>query len=268
MGSLVDSLSHQAGLAAAEAIMTTDTLPKQISVELKIGGSKVKIGGMAKGAGMIHPNLATMLAFISTDAAIDKKRLNQALHQAANRSFNLITLDGNTSTNDMFVILANGLAGNRKFNLEEFKAFQSALNFICLKLAKMIVKDGEGASKFVEICVEGARNPAQAKKTAFQVANSVLVKTAIYGQNPNWGRIAAAAGAADQAVKQEKLSIYLGPINVLANGVASKASREKLGRLLKKGEVKIRIVLGLGKASSCVFTCDLSEKYVKINANY
>ncbi len=265
---LVDSLSPQAGLAAAEAIMTTDTLPKEISVEVKIGKVAVRIGGMAKGAGMIEPHLATMLGFISTDAAIDKKRLKKALREAVAHSFNSITVEGDTSTNDTVLILANGLAGNKNFSPEEFKIFQKALNFVCLSLAKMIIKDAEGASKFVEIYVEGARNTVQARKVAFKVANSALVKTALFGQNPNWGRIAASAGSADNAVRAQSLDIYLGAIKVLGKGLALKVNQQKLNNLFKKGHIQIRLKLGLGKFTARVFTCDLSHKYVDINAKY
>jgi len=272
---LVERLSSLASLEAAEAIMTTDTLPKQISVEVKIGRAKVKVGGIAKGAGMISPHLATMLAFITTDAAIDKRRLKTALEDAADNSFNLITVEGDTSTNDMVLVLANGLAANKVMTTEDFKVFRKALNFVCLSLAKMIIKDAEGASKFVEIHVEEARDIVQAKKVAFRVANSPLVKTALFGENPNWGRIAAVVGAADKAVRENGLNIYLGAekalsrgIKVLGKGVALKADQQKLCRLFKRARIGIRITLGLGKFASHVFTCDLSDKYVEINAKY
>lgn len=267
-GFLVRSLTPQGSLAAAQAIMTTDTKPKQIAVKLKIGKTQVKIGGIAKGAGMIQPYLATMLSFITTDAAIDKKRLNMALQEAVENSFNLITVEGDTSTNDMVLIFSNGLAGNKTINAGDFKVFQQALNFVCLSLAKMIVKDGEGASKFVEIQVQEAKDIAQAKRIAFKVANSPLVKTAIFGEHPNWGRIAAAVGSADKNVKEEKLDIYLGALRVLQNGIALKVNQQRVNKIAKKDEIQIRIALGLGKSFLQVFTCDLSEKYVKINAKY
>ena len=265
---LVDSLSHQASIKAACAIMTTDTKPKQISVQVKIGRTKVNIGGIAKGAGMISPDLATMLAFITSDAAIDKGRLKKALKTAVGNSFNLITVEGDTSTNDMVLALANGLAGNKSMSAKDFKVFQAALNFVCFSLAKMIVKDAEGATKFVEVKVEKAKDAAQARTVAFKVANSALVKTALFGENPNWGRIAAAAGCADKAIKEEKLDIYLGPIKVLQKGAALKVDQRRLNKIFKKDQIQIRIALGLGRYRGEVFTCDLSDKYVKINAEY
>jgi len=268
IGLLVNKLSSRAGLAAAEAIMTTDTKPKQIAVELNIGGTRVNIAGMAKGAGMISPHLATMLGFITTDAAISKPNLKKALKEAVDNSFNLITVEGDTSTNDMVLVLANGLAANKKLNLKDLKVFQAALSFVCLALAKMIVKDAEGATKFVEVKVEAAGNIAQAKRVAFKVANSPLVKTAIFGENPNWGRIAAATGCADRHIEQNKLDIYLGALKVLQKGVKVKLNQNKLDKAFKKKEIQIKINLGLGRSAARVFTCDLSDKYLKINAEY
>ncbi len=268
IGLLVNRLSLRAGLAAAQAIMTTDTRPKQISVELLIGKTKVKIGGIAKGAGMIHPQMATMLGFITSDAAISKANLKKALKEAADNSFNLITVEGDTSTNDMVLILANGLAGNKSMSAQELRLFQKALNFVCLALAKMIIQDAEGATKFVEVCVEQAGNIAQAKRIAFKVANSPLVKTAIYGENPNWGRIAASVGMADKGVEQRLLSIHLGKIRVLAKGTALKTNQQGLKKVFKDNQIQIKIALGLGKYAAKVFTCDLSNEYVRINAEY
>ncbi|UCB57171.1 MAG: bifunctional glutamate N-acetyltransferase/amino-acid acetyltransferase ArgJ [Candidatus Omnitrophota bacterium] len=265
---LLDRLSNERSLEAAHAIMTTDTKPKQISVELNLGSAKVRIGAIAKGAGMLQPHLATMLAFISTDAKIDKTRLQKALKEAVDNSFNLITVEGDTSTNDMVLMLANGLSGNKKLNAKEFMLFQQALNFVCLSLAKMLIKDAEGATKFAQIKVEQAKNITQAKQVAFKVANSALVKTALFGSNPNWGRIAAAAGCADSAIKADRLDIYLDGLKVLQKGVVSKVDRQRLNESFKKDEIEIKINLGLGKSATRVFTCDLSGKYVKINARY
>jgi glutamate N-acetyltransferase/amino-acid N-acetyltransferase len=265
---LVKELSSKSSLACAQAIMTTDTHPKQAAVKIKIGKTNVTIGAIAKGAGMISPNMATMLAFVTTDAAIDKTRLRQALKQAANSSFNLITVEGDTSTNDMVLVLANGLAKNKTMGRADFKLFTQALNFVCLRLAKMIVKDAEGATKLVRICVEGARDISQAKRIAFKVANSPLVKTAIFGENPNWGRIAASAGCADKDIKEQALSIYLGPIQVMQKGLALNANKQRLKQVFQKDEIQIRLKLGLGKTQVEVFTCDLSNKYIKINAEY
>ena len=268
IGILADELSPQGSLQAAQAIMTTDTRVKQISVQIAIGKTKVRIGGIAKGAGMINPHLATMLSFITTDAAIDKARLKKALKAAVNNSFNLITVEGDTSTNDMVLALANGSAANKPMGEREFKPFQNALNFVCLSLAKMIVQDAEGATKFVQVQVEQAKSITQAKRVAFKVANSPLVKTALFGENPNWGRIAASAGIADKGIEQRKLNIYLGGIKVLKKGAASKANQQRLKKALKKNNIQIKIILGLGRYTSKVFTCDLSNKYVSINAEY
>jgi len=265
---LTNELKPHAGTNCAEAIMTTDTKPKQIAVKLKIGKTEVKIGAVAKGAGMIAPNMATMLGFITTDAAIDKAQLKKLLHEAVDNSFNLISVDGDTSTNDMVVILANGLAGNKKLTSKELKLFSKALNFICLYLARAIIQDGEGASKFIEIQVEAAKDINQAKNVAFKVANSPLVKTAIFGENPNWGRVAACAGAADDKVDQHKLNIYLGSIKVLNKGARTQVKQEKLISIFKKKEIQIKINLGLGKISTKVFTCDFTHKYLEINAKY
>ncbi|MBL7085063.1 MAG: bifunctional glutamate N-acetyltransferase/amino-acid acetyltransferase ArgJ [Candidatus Omnitrophica bacterium] len=265
---LINKLSAKGSTQAAQAIMTTDTKPKQISVQLMIGKTKVRIGGVAKGAGMIQPQLATMLGFITTDAAIDKTRLKKALKAAVDNSFNLITVEGDTSTNDMVLVLANGLAGNKSMSAQDLKVFQKGLNFVCLSLAKMIVQDGEGATKFVEVYVEGAKNIAQAERIAFKVANSPLVKTAIFGENPNWGRIAASTGMADKDVEQKNLSIYLGGIKVLEKGAALKINQQRLKKIFKKKDIQIRVGLGLGKYAARVFTCDLSNEYVKINAEY
>ncbi len=268
IGLLVDNLNSRTGLGAAQAILTTDTRPKQVSVKIRIGNTGVNIGGIAKGAGMISPHLATMLAFITTDAAIDKGRFKKALREAVDNSFNLITVEGDTSTNDMVLALANGKACNKELKVRDFKIFQKALNFVCLSLAKMIVKDAEGATKFVEIQVEQAKDISQAERIAFRVANSPLVKTAIFGENPNWGRIAASCGAADKDVREDSLSIYLGPEKVMHKGIALGANQKKLNKVFKKNEIQIKIVLGLGKFRTRIFTCDLSDKYVAINAEY
>lgn len=268
IGVLVNRLSAQGSLAAAGAIMTTDTRPKQVAVEVNLGKSKVKIGGIAKGAGMISPHLATMLAFITTDALIDKGRLKKALQAAVDKSFNLITVEGDTSTNDMVLAFANGLAGNKNLTAQDFIILQKAFDFVCLSLAKMIIKDAEGATKFVQIQVQGAKNAAQAKKVAFKVASSPLVKTAIFGQNPNWGRIAAATGNADKDVTEDRLTIYLGENKVLQKGAPLKIGQQRLKEVLKKDELQIKIDLGLGKAQIRVFSCDLTDRYVKINAEY
>lgn len=265
---LVKELTANDGTSCAQAIMTTDTKPKQIAVKLRVGASEIKIGAVAKGAGMIAPNMATMLGFITTDAVITQAQLKKILKEAVDNSFNLISIEGDTSTNDMVLALANGLAGNVKMGPKELKAFAAAVNFICLYLARMIVQDGEGATKFVKIKVKGAKDITQAKNVAFRVANSALVKTAIFGENPNWGRIAACVGAADTKVRQKSLDISLGQIKVLRKGTKQDVKPEKLQSLFKKKEIQITINLGLAKAAIMIFTCDLSHKYIHINAKY
>ncbi len=269
-------LSSRGGREAARAIMTTDSRPKEIAVEFSLKGKRVKIGGMAKGSGMIAPRLATLLAFLTTDALLEKKLLRRALKNSVEKSFNAITIDGDMSTNDSVLLLANGKAENNliKANTREYEIFQGALDFVTLSLAKMIVKDGEGATKFVEINLRKARTLAEAKKAAFSIANSLLVKTALFGEDPNWGRIMSALGQA--GIKGEgKIDIYLGKPGSLRVGKKwiSRGHRERLGereakRLLRSREIKITVDLNRGKKSTQTYTCDLSTAYVRINSSY
>lgn len=234
---------------AKRAIMTTDKFPKEITAQFKIGREIVTICGVAKGAGMISPKMATMLVFIFTDAVISRKALEKALAGAVERSFNRMTVDGCMSTNDTVILMANGCCGNKLITESgNFKAFSEALDMICLELAKLMAKDGEGASKLIEIRVKGAKDPGQAKTAALAIANSNLFKTAVYGENPNFGRVVAAVGASGVAVKEEKLKIKLGPLN--------------------KKEVWVDVDLGLGKGECVVYTSDLTPEYIKINAAY
>lgn len=267
---LVKGLSKNAGQKVATAIMTTDTFAKEAGATFKIKSSKVVIGGIAKGAGMICPALATMLCFITTDAAIEKKALKKALKDAVNDSFNSITVDGDMSTNDMVIILANGLACNPviKTGDKNYKLFHDALSSVCQDLAKKIIQDAEGATKFVEINVKNASSLAQAKLIAKKIANSTLLKTALAGSDPNWGRIAASAGASGADFRQEKLDIYLGDIRVLKNGRSTGVNYGRLKNIFDKKEIKIDLDLHNGKADATVWTCDLTENYVKINAGY
>ena len=246
---LVKGLSGRGIEQAKRAIMTTDKFPKEITVKFNIGGSLVTICGVAKGAGMIAPDMATMLCFIFTDANITREALNSALRLSVENSFNCITIDGCMSTNDSALILANGASKNRiidKGNLS--RLFQEALNTVCLELAKMIVRDAEGATKFIEIKVKQAKNFDEAKKAALAIANSNLFKAAIYGENPNFGRVASSVGSSGIDVKEEKLKITL-------------------SRLDKK-EVKVEVGLSRGKAGCTVYTSDLTPEYIKINAAY
>lgn len=246
---LVSGLSEEGIHRAKKAIMTTDTYAKEITVKFNTGGRVITICGVAKGAGMIAPDMATMLAFIFTDASITQRALDIALRKSADSSFNCITVDGCMSTNDSVMVLANGAAGNPEIALNKnFKLFLNALNTVCLELAKMIVKDAEGASKFIQICVDKARGFEQARKIAMCIANSNLLKCALYGENPNFGRIVAAVGASGVSLKEEDLRIKVSPLN--------------------KKEIYICVSVNRGKDRATVYTSDLTPKYIKINAAY
>lgn len=265
-----DFIHTGGGGAAAQAIMTTDTFPKEYAVELSLGGRQVRIGGMAKGSGMIHPNMATMLGFITTDAAINGRMLAQALRSAGDYSFNRITVDGDTSTNDSLFILANGVAGNPEINEAgtDYQSFLEGLTEVCLNLAKMIAQDGEGATKLVEVRTEGASSEVAALQIGKSVATSNLVKTALFGEDANWGRILAAVGYSGVPIDPEKIRIYLGGLLVCQNGTGVAFDEAEAKRVLKQKEILIRIDLGMGKATASVWTCDLSYDYVKINGSY
>jgi len=266
----VEKLDESGGSDAAIAIMTTDTFPKEIAVETVIGGEKVTVAGMAKGSGMIHPDMATMLAFITTDALINPKALKKALKDSVDKSFNMITVDGDTSTNDMVLIMANGLAGNREISCdgEDFLAFKSALDFVTVGLAKMIVKDGEGATKFVEITVKNAVSIHDAKKVAKAVAGSNLVKTAVFGGDANWGRILCAAGYSGAELDPDKIDLYVGSLCLAKGGTPADYSEEEAAEIFKKKQIKITIDLNMGEFNATAWTCDLTYDYVKINGEY
>lgn len=254
---------------AAAAIMTTDTFPKIVSKRIKIDNKMVTLAGICKGAGMICPNMATMLCFIMTDAAIDKTALDPALHGAVQKSFNRITIDGDMSTNDTVLIMANGTAGNAviKKSSPSFSIFSAALSAVCYELSKLIVLDGEGATKFVEVEVKNAKSEKEAEKGAFAIANSMLVKTALYGNDANWGRLIAALGYSGISIKEEKVDCSLNGVKIASKGRPTGKDTEANERLKSK-EIKITIDLHLGKGSAKVLTCDLTEGYVKINAEY
>jgi len=274
---------------AAEAIMTSDTRSKQIAVEFKLGGKTVRIGGICKGAGMIQPGMsatgkrpaamplhATMLCFITTDAAVEAKVLQAALHEAVANSFNRITVDGDMSTNDTVLVLANGLAGNPKAELrspksEGFRLFQAALSHVCLELAKMIVRDGEGVSRFVTVRVNGAKSFADADAAARAVANSALVKTSWHGGDPNWGRIIAALGYSPATIVEDKVDIgYSAPgsrdiLWSLKRGQPTAASFKALCAAVAPKEFDLHINLNLGRAAALIYAADLTEAYVEFN---
>jgi len=278
----VSSLSYKGSHQAAEAILTTDKVVKELALEVDIPGQgkkKVKIGGIAKGSGMIAPNLATMLCFITTDACITQDALKEALQKAVNESFNQISVDGDMSTNDTVIVLANGKAGNRRIKTwrrkptlrvedENFEKFYLALSYLCKHFAKSIVKDGEGVNRIFEVKVEGAPFPQDARRIARQVANSNLVKTAIAGASPNWGRIIAALGSAHTKVKPEKVDVLINGCLVLKNGQSAGASLSSLREVLSKEEIKITIRCNQGNCQTSFWGCDLTERYVKINKRY
>jgi glutamate N-acetyltransferase/amino-acid N-acetyltransferase len=268
---LIEKLSTDGNLEAAKAIMTTDTFPKEYEINTKIEGRKkeVTIGGMAKGAGMINPSMATMLCFITTDAVIDKNALDFALKEAVEDSFNMITVDNDTSTNDTVICLANGLARNKTIHIgtPEYKNFLNSLKKLCIELAKKIAIDGEGATKLIEVSVNGAWCKKDARKVAKCVCGSSLVKTAISGGDPNWGRIVAAVGSTNARIDRENMEVKICGIKVF-KGEPVKFDRELLRELMKNKEVKIEIDLKRGNFSAISYGCDLTEEYVKINREY
>ena len=268
---LVSQLSRQGGHEAARAIMTTDTTIKMAAATESIAGRHITLGGIAKGSGMIHPDMATMLAYLVTDAHISRTMLQGALRMAMTQSFNRIPLDGDTSTNDMVLCLANGLAGNQSFSTSgsDGRRFQELLNTVCQDLAKMIARDGEGATKFVELRVTGARNEADALRVANTVATSSLVKTAWFGQDSNWGRIMAAIGRAGVTIWENRIAISYGDIPVVRRGIGlGQAAEVQANVVLRQREFTLTVHLGQGRAAATVWTSDLTLDYVKINASY
>jgi glutamate N-acetyltransferase/amino-acid N-acetyltransferase len=266
----VEELSENGQEKATLAIMTTDTFPKSCAYEFELGGVPVRIAGIAKGSGMIHPNMATMLAFITTDAAIAPAMLKQALSEAVGVSFNMISVDGDTSTNDMASVLANGLAGNRIIDSADadYAAFTKVLTEVCTYLAKKIVVDGEGATKFLEINVRGAVSFEDAKKAAMAISKSPLVKTAFFGQDANWGRILCAVGYSEAAADQTKVSLSIGGLTIVKQGLGIALNEQALKKIMAEDEIKVVVDLGLGQAEATMWTCDFSYEYVKINGEY
>jgi len=254
----------------SNAIMTTDTVKKTVAVEFMIGKTPVRIGGSCKGSGMIAPNMATMLCFLTTDAAISKPMLQKALQEAVGRTFNCITVDGDCSTNDTVAILANGAAGNVKITQlgAGWRAFRDALAHVAAELARKIVLDGEGATRFVEVRVVGAKTTSDAERVATKIANSPLVKCAINGGDPNWGRIVCAAGYAGAVVKPELTRLWINGVKLFAGGMPAKVTPSRLAACMKPKEIFIRLDLGIGKGEKRVWTCDFSREYVAINADY
>lgn len=266
---LIGNLGKSTIEDVAAAIMTTDTFPKIVKKRVKIGGKEGVIAGICKGAGMIYPNMATMLCFLITDIAVEQKTLYRTLKDAIGQSFNRITVDGDRSTNDTALIIASGMLGNALITKQSasYPAFKKALHEVTSRLSKLIVRDGEGATKFIAIEVKGAKTVADAERAAFSVANSNLVKTAIYGNDPNWGRIMAALGYSGIPVREEKVDIYFGKVKIVNKGLGT--GKEELAKeVLKEKEIRIGINLNLGKSSAKVLTCDLTEEYIRVNRAY
>jgi glutamate N-acetyltransferase/amino-acid N-acetyltransferase len=260
-------LSASGGGEAAKSIMTSDTVRKECAVRLKIDGRKITVGGMAKGAGMIHPNMATMLAVLTTDANIDRATLRKVTFEAVEHSFNRISIDGDTSTNDTVIVLANGRANNHvlKTYHPQFDKFQAALKMVMRRLARMIVEDGEGISKVVEVAIKGAASNADAKAAALAVVRSPLVKSSWCGEDVNWGRLMDAIGYSSAKVREELVEIYYDGLVVVSNGQASKTPRAKLKKIARKRRFTITIHLHMGAGEHTILTTDLTEKYVELN---
>ncbi len=264
------SLTVEGGEEAARAILTTDTFAKEFSTTIQLGGKAVRLGGMAKGSGMIHPNMATLLGFITTDAAISKDALRQALAQAVDRSFHCISIDGDTSTNDMVLALANGRAGNKTITglSGDGAKFSQALTQVCQELARRVVLDGEGATKFIQVTVKGGPSFEAARAAAKAIATSNLFKTAMFGMDANWGRILSALGNAPVPINPAKVDVAFSNLTVAKDGSTVNFSEAKALGLLKRKEVEVHVDLHLGKFEATVFTSDLSYDYIKINASY
>lgn len=263
-------ISPDGGPLAAQAIMTTDTYPKEAAVRLELGGKLVTVGGMAKGSGMIHPNMATLLCFITTDAAVSPACLKQALKYAVDRSFNMVTVDGDTSTNDMAVIMANGMAGNKEIEEEgpDYDMFRDALTRVCTMLAVDIARDGEGATKLIEVEVRNAATEEDACLAARAVAGSTLFKAAVFGRDANWGRVLCAAGYSGANFDPGRVDIFLGDEQVAKDGGSLEFSEERALEILRKDTVKITLDFKAGQFSATAWGCDLTYDYVKINADY
>jgi glutamate N-acetyltransferase/amino-acid N-acetyltransferase len=263
----VGSLGNDQGANAAQAIMTTDPFPKEAAARLAVRGHEVTIGGMAKGSGMIEPMMATMLAFLTTDAAVPLPLLDRALREAVDDTFNAITVDGECSTNDCVMVLANGASG-ATIDDQSYDAFAHALRAVCLRLALGIVRGGEGATKLITVAVTGAATPQEARRAAKAIANSPLVKTAIHGGDPNWGRLIAVAGRAGVAFDLSRAAVRMGTTVLFEDGRPHDDKAPEAAAYLKHNDILVSVDLGAGAGASTVWTCDLSAEYVRINAEY
>ncbi len=268
----IENLKEDNWLNAAEAIMTTDIVAKGTSRQIQLGGKTVTITGVSKGSGMIHPNMATMLGYIATDAAVSQSALENIIHYAVNKSFNCITVDGDTSTNDSLMMMATNLAGNAEIteSSTDFVALRDALTDVAIELAQAIVRDGEGATKFMTVTVEAGKNEAECRKVAYAIAHSPLIKTAFFASDPNLGRILAAIGYAGiDDLNVDNLQLYLGDVLVAENGGRATSYREEQGStIMKESDILVRVVLNRGQQNITIWTCDFSYDYVKINADY
>ncbi len=270
------SVLPEGGHDFARAIMTTDTVPKEIALQSEIGRVPFTVAAAARGSGMIHPDMATMLAFITTDAAVDAGFLEQALRRAVATTFNMITVDGDTSPNDTVLVMANGLAGNASLGGEAGETFVQALEAVCRHLAVSIVRDGEGATRLIEVRVEGALSPTEARRAAHTIASSNLVKAAVYGQDPNWGRVATALGRSRTRLNPSKLDIFLSAAQsrtqqemcLMRGGTPHPFDKAEAGTLLGAKEVVFRVALNMGAESATAWGCDLTPDYVTINSAY
>lgn len=266
----VANLSTDGSDNAGRAIITTDTHSKSVTCEFELSGKTVRMGAIAKGSGMIRPNMATMLCYITTDIAIDQALLQKAVSGCVEKSFNMISVDGDMSTNDMVIVLANGEANNTKITEEnaDYQIFFDKLMMLCTELAKQIAADGEGASKFLTINVKGAKSFADAKTVGMAIANSPLVKTAFFGEDPNWGRVICAVGYSGADMVPEKTVVKFGGITIFANGTGATYDEKALAHVMKQKDIVIDIELNMGQEDATVWSCDLSYEYVKINGEY
>jgi len=266
----VANLSTDGSDNAGRAIITTDTHSKSVTCEFELSGKTVRMGAIAKGSGMIRPNMATMLCYITTDIAIDQALLQKAVSGCVEKSFNMISVDGDMSTNDMVIVLANGEANNAKITEEnaDYQIFFDKLMMLCTELAKQIAADGEGASKFLTINVKGAKSFADAKTVGMAIANSPLVKTAFFGEDPNWGRVICAVGYSGADMVPEKTVVKFGGITIFANGTGATYDEKALAHVMKEKDIVIDIELNMGQEDATVWSCDLSYEYVKINGEY
>lgn len=264
----------EAGTQAAQAIMTTDTISKQAAAEIEVGGVTVRVGGMSKGSGMIHPNMCTMLGFVTTDAVISRELLSRSLKEDVKDTFNMISVDGDTSTNDTLLVMANGMAGNEeiKEGTPEYEEFKAALHYVNATLARMMAGDGEGAQALLEVTVSGAASKEDARTLSRSVVSSSLVKAAVYGHDANWGRILCALGYSEVSFDPERVDVSFvsnaGEVQVCRDGMAADYSEEKAGKILAESEVTVLVDMHAGSESATAWGCDLTYDYVKINADY